>query len=54
MAYTAHSKEEEREFLDDEAALDRKVTQLAEWILESNHFACAFEHNAHASRSAGH
>ncbi len=34
------SEEEKKEYVDDAATLDLKVTQLVEWIRESNHFTC--------------
>ena len=38
MASTAiKTEEEKKEYFDDAATLDQKVTQLAEWIRESNH-----------------
>ncbi len=41
MASTAiKTEEEKKEYFDDAETLDTKVTQLAEWIRESNHFSC--------------
>lgn len=40
MAHTARSEEEKKEFFDSAEVLDGKVTQLAQWIRESNHMIC--------------
>ena len=41
MASTAiKTEEEKKEYFDDPETLDRKVTQLAEWVRESQHMTC--------------
>ncbi len=37
MASTARKEDEKREYFDSPEELDRKVSQLAEWIRESRH-----------------
>ena len=41
MAWTARTEDETQEFFDPPEELDRKVSQLAEWIRSSKH-AIAF------------
>ncbi len=40
MAHTARSEDDKKEFFDTPEILEQKVTQLAEWIKQSNHLIC--------------
>lgn len=37
MAWTARSEEEKREYFDSPEELEKKISQLAEWVRESKH-----------------
>jgi predicted transcriptional regulator len=37
MAWTARSEDEKKEYFDSPEELEKKVSQLAEWVKESKH-----------------